>query len=305
MKKSDKSLLYALMAVLIWSTVATAFKLGLKELHYSQLIFIAAGISTIFLFVYLLVTGQVSQLKNTTKKDLLNSAITGALNPFGYYLILFKAYSLLPAQLAQPLNMIWPITLALLSVPMLGQKIGWRHFAAMGISFAGIVVLSSQGGIEGFRNTNGFGVFLAVGSSIFWALYWILNVKDHRSEAVKLFMSFVFGFIYLLIVLPFFSGFQFPKGTSLWAAIYIGFFEVGITYLLWMKAMQLSTNNAKTGSLIFIAPFISLIFISYFLKETIFVTTILGLLLIIAGIVWQQFFIKKTHESKITSHIGD
>jgi drug/metabolite transporter (DMT)-like permease len=305
MKKPDKSLLYALSAVLIWSTVATAFKLGLKELHYSQLIFIAAGISALFLFVYLLATGQISHLKNTTRKDLLNSAITGALNPFGYYLILFKAYSLLPAQLAQPLNMIWPITLALLSVPMLGQKIGWRHFAAMGVSFAGIVVLSSQGGIDGFRNTNGFGVFLAVGSSIFWALYWILNVKDHRSEAVKLFMSFAFGFIYLLIVLPFFSGFHFPRGTSLWAAIYIGFFEVGITYLLWMKAMQLSTNNAKTGSLIFIAPFVSLIFISLILKETIFVTTILGLLLIIAGIVWQQFFIKKPHESKIASHIGD
>ncbi len=294
MEKPDKSLIYALLAVLIWSTVASAFKLGLRELHFSQLIFIAAGISTTFLFVYLLLTGKAGELKKTTCKQLISSAITGALNPFGYYLILFKAYSLLPAQLAQPLNMIWPITLALLSVPMLGQKIGLRSFAAMGVSFAGIVVLSSQGGFDGFRNTNFTGVFLSVGSSVFWALYWILNVKDPREESVKLFMSFLFGFIYLLLVVPFFSGFHFPIGTSLWAAIYIGFFEVGITYLLWMKAMQLSTNNARTGSLIFIAPFISLIFITVILGEKIFITTLSGLILIVAGILWQQFFIKRT-----------
>ena len=202
MEKSDKSLIFALAAVLIWSTVATAFKIGLRELHFSQLIFIAAGISALFLFGYLAITGKIGQLKKTTSKDIIQSAVTGALNPFGYYLILFKAYSLLPAQLAQPLNMIWPITLAMLSVPMLGQKISWRSFLALGVSFAGIVILSSQGGISGFKETNLWGVTLAVGSSVFWALYWILNVKDRRDEAVKLFMSFLFGFLYLLIILP-------------------------------------------------------------------------------------------------------
>ncbi len=292
MIKSDKGLIYALSAVLIWSTVATAFKIGLRELDYAQLIFIGAGISALFLLGYIIVAGQWGEIFKTTRKDLLFSALTGALNPFGYYLILFKAYSLLPAQLAQPLNMIWPLTLALLSVPLLGQKIGIKHFLAMGVSFLGIVVLSSQGGVSGFRETNLLGVVLATGSSILWALYWILNVKDHRTEAVKLFMSFVFGFLYLLIYVALFSDFSFKFGNSLWAAIYIGFFEVGITYLLWMKAMQLSRNNARTGSLIFLAPFLSLIFISLILKEKIYLTTPLGLVLIITGIVWQRFFIK-------------
>ena len=292
MLQSDKGLFYALSAVLIWSTVATAFKIGLRELDYAQLIFIGAGISTLFLLGYIIVAGQVGEIFKTTGKDLLLSSLTGALNPFGYYLILFKAYSLLPAQLAQPLNMIWPLTLALLSVPLLGQKIGLKHFLAMGVSFAGIVVLSSQGGLSGFRQTNLLGVFLATGSSILWALYWILNVKDHRTEAVKLFMSFIFGFVYLLIYVAIFSDFSFPAGNSLWAAIYIGFFEVGITYLLWMKAMQLSHNNAHTGSLIFLAPFLSLVFISIILKEKIYITTPLGLILIISGIIWQRFYIK-------------
>jgi drug/metabolite transporter (DMT)-like permease len=284
-----KSLQYAVTAVIIWSTVATAFKLGLRELDYAQLIFIASGVSLLFLFFYLIVTQQFKIVFQSTSRDLLGSAIIGFLNPFAYYLIIFKAYTLLPAQLAQPLNMIWPVTLSLLSVPLLKQSISWRQFLALGICFIGIIILSSQGSISGFRNTNLLGVILALGSSVFWSLYWILNVKDHRPEAVKLFYNFLFGFIYLLIVIPFISDFRFPFGTSLWAAIYVGFFEVGITYLIWMKAMQLSDNNAVTGSLIYIAPFLSLIFISAVLGEQIHLTTIAGLILLASGILYQQF----------------
>ncbi len=287
-KIKDKSLLYAVPAVLIWATVATAFKLALREMHYSQLILIASGVSALFLFFYIIIAGQFRQLKNTTGNDLVRSAALGFLNPFAYYLILFKAYSLLPAQLAQPLNMVWPITLAIFSIPLLKQKITWKQFAALGISFAGIVILSSQGGISGFGKTNFFGVFLALVSSVFWALFWILNVKDHRPEAVKLFLNFLFGFIYLLIIVPVISDFNLPGGTSFRAAIYVGLFEAGITYVLWMKAMQLTHNTAVTGSLIFAAPFISLILISTVLKEKIHVTTIAGLMLIITGIIYMQ-----------------
>lgn len=287
-KNPKKSLGYAFAAVLIWSTVATAFKLALRGMEPGQLIFIASGVSLLFFLVYLIVNGQFSQLFRMTGREMCWSALAGAMNPFAYYLILFKAYSLLPAQLAQPLNMIWPFTLALLSVPLLKQKITVKQFAAMGISFAGIVVLSSQGGFDGFKNTSLTGVLLALGSSFFWALYWILNVKDHRPEAVKLFLSFLFGFLYLLGFLALFSDFSFPSGKPLLAALYSGLFEVGITYLIWMKAMQLSSNNAVTGSLVFVTPFISLLIISNVLGEEIHSTTLIGLVLIVSGILVQQ-----------------
>jgi drug/metabolite transporter (DMT)-like permease len=283
-----KSLLYAGVAVIIWSTVATAFKLGLRELHYAQLIFIASGVSLLIFTIYLLVVQQFKLIFKATRGELFRSAGIGFLNPFAYYLIIFKSYSLLPAQIAQPLNMIWPLVLALLSVPMLKQHITWKQFLSLGICLIGIVILSSQGSLTGYKNTSFSGVILAVGSSVFWALYWILNVKDHRPEAIKLFFNFLFGFIYLLIVLPFISDFNFRVGISLWSAVYIGFFEVGITYLIWMKAMHLSDNNALTGSLIYIAPFLSLIMISTIIGETIHLSTLIGLILIASAILFQQ-----------------
>ena len=295
--RQKKAYLFALTAVLFWSTVATAFKIALREIGFIQLILIASGISILILFVLLIVQGKIELLKKTTLRDLARSALLGILNPFGYYLILFRAYSLLPAQLAQPLNMVWPITLSLLSVPLLGQKIRWQSFVALFISFIGILFISSQGKLTGFAETSFTGVFLAVGSSLVWALYWILNVKDKRDEVVKLFFNFLFGFVFLFVTVFFFSDFRIKPGISLWAAVYTGFFEVGITYVLWMRAMHLSSDNAKTGNLVFIAPFISLIFIRLVLKETIFITTFIGLLFILGGIFMQQAVKKQNHES--------
>jgi drug/metabolite transporter (DMT)-like permease len=288
MNSGTRSYLLAGMAVFFWSTVATAFKLALRELDVFQFIFIASGVSVLILWVILILQNKTALFFSQTKKEVLYSAGMGALNPTIYYLILFKAYSLLPAQVAQPLNMVWPIVLTLLSVPLLKQKIKPVHFIALAISFMGVVIITSQGSFSGFTHTSKTGVALALLTSVMWSFYWILHVKDPRDEIVKLLTGFIFGFIYLTGALFFFSRFSFSGGVSLYAALYTGFFEVGITYVLWLNAMKLSSNNARIGNLVFLAPFLSLIFIHLILKETIFITTFIGLVFIVGGILLQQ-----------------
>jgi len=288
MKRISKAYIYALLSVFLWSTVATAFKLGLMVLSPLYLILLASTFSLLVFFVVVLIQGKTRELFTVTLSGLGKSALLGALNPFGYYLILFQAYSLLPAQVAQPLNMIWPITLALLSAPLLKQKITIRNIVAILISFVGVIFISSQGSLSGMANTNTTGAMLAVGSSVIWSLFWILSVLDKRDEIFKLFWNFAFGLCYLIIAAFVFTDFHFPDPQGLPAAVYIGLFELGITYILWMKAMHLSENNAKMGNLIFLSPFLSLIFIHFILGETIFVTTFIGLAFIISGIWYQQ-----------------
>lgn len=288
MNSNKKAYIFASIAVFFWSTVATAFKIALREYDFIQLIFYASGITTVFLFAVLLFQNKTKLLAKQNKKQWFTSMLLGAFNPAFYYLVLFKAYSLLPAQLAQPLNMVWPITLALLSVPLLKQKLGWKSLMALIISFFGVIILSSQGGFSGIKNTNFFGVFLALASSVFWSLYWIFHVRDKRDELVKLFMNFVFGFLFLVPVVLLFSEIEMIKGNSLIAVIYVGFFEAGISYIFWLKAMQLTSNNTKIGNLVFFAPFVSLVFIRLILKETIYTTTFIGLIFIVAGVLVQQ-----------------
>ncbi len=289
MNKTSKSYLYALTAILFWATVPTAFKISLRELGIIQMLTIASVTSVIVLFIAVVAGGNMSLLVNSTPKELLNSALLGLINPFIYYIILLNAYSLLPAQVAQPLNMIWPIILVFLSVPVLKQKIPAKSFIALFISFTGVYVISSQGSLLSMGKSHPAGVLLATGSSVFWAFYFILNIKDRREESVKLFLNFLFGSVFLFITLILTGKWEADysmKGIA--ASIYIGLFEMGITFLLWLKALQMAESTDKVSNLVYLAPFLSLIFVHFILGEQIFYTTMAGLLLIIFGILVQN-----------------
>jgi drug/metabolite transporter (DMT)-like permease len=289
MEKTRQSYIYAGLAILFWSTVPTAFKISLGELDILPMLTIASLTSTIVLFIIVLARKKTHLIRITSREDLLHSAILGLINPFLYYLILLKAYQLLPAQVAQPLNMIWPIILVFLSVPILGQRIEIKSFIALLISFVGVYVISSQGRLFKPGHSDLTGVILATGSSVFWAFYFILNVKDKRDEGVKLLLNFVFGSIYLVITMIVTGKLQFETGLKgVAASVYVGIFEMGITFFFWLKALQMSSTTAKVSNLVYLAPFLSLIFVHYILHEPVYYTTPLGLVFIISGIFIQN-----------------
>ena len=289
MDKSRQSYIYAGLAILFWSTVPTAFKISLRELDILPMLTIASITSTSILLIIVLTGKKVHLIRSTTPKELINSAILGFINPFLYYLILLKAYQLLPAQVAQPLNMIWPIILVFLSGPILGQKIEKKSFIALFISFIGVYIISSQGKLFKTGNSDITGVLLATGSSVFWAIYFILNVKDKRDEGVKLLLNFAFGSIYLIVSMIVTGKWQNETGfLGVAASVYVGIFEMGITFLFWLKALQMASTTAKVSNLVYLAPFLSLVFVHYILNESVYYTTPLGLILIISGIFIQN-----------------
>lgn len=285
MVKQKKAYFYAIVAVLLWSTVASAFKISLRYLDVLPLLFYASIVSTVILFCSLLSLKKLNLLRTLSKKDYFRSALLGLLNPFLYYLVLFKAYSMLPAQQALTLNFTWPIMLVLLSIPLLGQKIRLKSILAIVISFFGVLLISTQGDILGLRFTSVTGVSLAVGSSAIWAVFWIYNIKDHSDEVVRLFLNFTFGscFIFLLILL--FSKLQMPSLNAALGAIYIGLFEMGITFLVWLKALKLSKTTAYVANLIYLVPFFSIVVIHFVVGEQIFFSTVIGLFFIVTGII--------------------
>jgi len=288
LKNQKKAYLFALTAVAFWSTMGTAFKLTLNYVGYLQLLLYAALISVCLLFVILLIQHKLHILRQISRKEILLSAGMGFLNPFLYYVVLLKAYSILLAQEAVVLNYVWPIMLVLLSIPILKQKIGWQSILAIIVSFSGTVIITFHGNFSEFTLNNPLGIVLALCSTIIWALFWLLNVKDKREEVSKLFLNFAFGFLYILIFSAFYSDIFIKSWQGLLGACYVGFFEMGITYIIWLMALKLSATTAKVTNLIYLSPFTSLIFIHFIVGEKILISTITGLVLIIAGIVWQQ-----------------
>ncbi|MHC4159404.1 MAG: DMT family transporter [Planctomycetota bacterium] len=289
MTKQKEAYLYALVTVLLWSTAASAFKISLRYLDVLPLLFYSAIVSTVVLFCCLLFQKRVNLLRTLTRRDYFHSALLGFLNPFLYYVVLFKAYSLLPAQQAQPLNFVWPITLVLLSIPLLKQKIKPVSVLAVIISFFGVLVISTRGDIFGFRFTSPTGVMLAVGSSVIWAVFWIYNVKDKRDEAVKLFLNFAFGSVFIFLSMLICARAEIPNFKGALGAVYIGLFEMGITFLVWLRALKLSRTTAHVAKLIYLVPFLSLVVIYFVVGEKILASTIVGVVFIVGGIVLQNF----------------
>jgi len=287
-KDQHKAYLFAVAAILCWSTMASAFKLSLRYLPYHDLLFYSTAVACLVHFTVLWLQGRLKLLTMVTRREVLNSAVMGLLNPFLYYIILFKSYSLLKAQEAGVLNYIWPILLMILSVVILKQKIRIWSFAAILISFSGILVISARGSIQGLQFREPLGVSLATGSGLLWALYWIMNMKDKREEVSKLLLNFLFGFFYILLAKAVWWGFKAPPLRGLAGTAYIGLSEMGITFILWLKALRLSENTAKVSHLVYLSPFLSLIIIGLVVGEQILSSTVAGLCLIVTGIILQQ-----------------
>ncbi|MCV5919613.1 DMT family transporter, partial [Escherichia coli] len=68
-----------------------------------------------------------------------------------------------------------------------------------------------------------------------------------------------------------------------WAAVtYVGLFEMGVTFVLWLSALKLTQNTARISNLIFASPFISLMLLATIIGEKIHPSTLIGLVLIIS-----------------------
>ncbi len=281
--------LYTLLTILFWGGAASAFKIALQQVSPLQLLMFGSLISLLVIFIILLIQGKLKSLVSLTLKQWRYLLLLGALNPFLYYVILFEAYDRLPGQVAMSLNYLWPVMLALLSVPILHHSLGGRSLFAIVLSFIGAAIIASRGNPAGWHSLDITGIVLALGSTLVWALYWLFSARLAIDAAIKLFVGFVSGavlsVIYTLVRDPVTVDFpQLP-----WLAIgYVGLFEMGVTFFIWLRALQLADSAAAIGNLIYLTPFLSLMLLSVFTAETIHISTLLGLSIIISGILLQH-----------------
>ncbi|USS41325.1 DMT family transporter [Thermococcus aggregans] len=267
---------HAIGAVFLWSTVASAFKLSLQYLTPLQLVFYASLTS-------LLIFGVFYAKDFRLKRENLHSAYLGLINPLVYYVVLFSAYDRLPAQEAQALNYTWPLMLVILYAIVFKKKPKAKTIAGLSLGFLGVLVVVAKGNPTELNFTNPFGIMLGLGSAVIWATYWILNLRDERPLVEKMFWNFFFGFIYVAIVAFVTGALIIPELKALMGAVYIGLFEMGITFLLWYQAVN--DDVAFASNLAYVVPFLSLVFISVIVGETIAPSTVVGLIMIVCGII--------------------
>ena len=288
MQETDRrAVKLGLGAVMLWSTVATAFSLSLQYLTPLQLVTLATFFSWCFFAIRLRAPERWSALRVTSSKARATGLLVGWLNPGLYYLALFAAYDRLPAQEAMAINYSWGITLALLAAPLLRQRLSSGALLAACISYSGIVVIATRGAPLSLEFAQPLGVGLALLSTLLWSLYWVINTRLSLDPEVNLFLNFS-GALPLLLALLWWSGTPFPALWQGWAGgLYVGLFEMGLAFVLWMGAMKATTSTLRISSLIFLSPPLSLVLIWVIAGEPVKATTLIGLMLILFGL-WLQ-----------------
>ena len=293
MHRQRQAVLLTLLVILFWGTAASAFKIALRQVSPYTLLVCAAAVSTCALLLILLGRGQLRRLRTLPRPVLVRAALLGLLNPFLYYLVLFTAYSLLPGQIAMALNYGWPLVLTLLSVPLLGQSLRRSQLAAVGVSFVGAVLIATRGQLTHFGGLSGTGLLLAAGSTLVWALFWLGNARIGADPVVKLFVGFCTGLIVAVVCSPLFGGLVLPPPAAWPALVYIGLFEMGLTFVFWLSALQLATTTARITNLVYLTPFLSLCFLRLVTREPIHPATAIGLALIVTSLLFQEFMARR------------
>ena len=69
-----------------------------------------------------------------------------------------------------------------------------------------------------------------------------------------------------------------------------------VAFISWLMAMKLTESTAKIANLIFISPFLSLVLIHFIVGEKIMISSVIGLIFIIAGLLIQAATGKKKME---------
>ena len=286
----NKAYLFAAGAIFFWSTVASVFKLTLEHLAPIQLVFYATLFSIGALFIIIMLQRKLHLLRQYSKTALAKLALLSLLNPCLYYIILFQAYDLLSAQEAMAINYSWVVMMVLLSIPILKQKMSFKAFLGVFVSYVGVLIIATKGDLFSLEFDNPHGVVLALSTTVIWALFWLFNTKKSNDTVVSLFLIFLFSLPFIVLAVFLGSTFELPSVNGLLGAAYIGLFEMGITFVFWQSALSLSSTVARVTSLAFITPFLSLLLLYFVLGESILFSTVIGIALIIAGLLLQKLF---------------
>ena len=297
MNKKLKSYFYLTLCILLWASLPVVSKKILVEINNIQMLFYSTVLSFIVMGGVLLFQKKTEIMKSYILKDYLIMGFLGFLGAYLYYIFLYGALALTTAQEGFILAYTWPILVLVLAFIILKEKITFKKVISILISFFGIIVIVTHGKIVSLAFTSITGDILALLGAFVFALFSILGKKYNFDQTVSAFVYFCSALISVTLTILIFSSIKIPSANILPWLIYNGVFVNGITYVFWFKALE-HGDTEIISNVLYLTPFLSLIYIFLFLHEQILLSSLFGLIIIATGIIIQSLRFKSIKEMK-------
>jgi len=289
-----KTYIYVATAIFCWSTVATVTKLLLGELSSIQVLWASSFFAGLFLLIVNIATGNIHNLKNYTFKDYLTAILICLPGTFLYYMFYYAGADILPASQAFIINYMWPIMCVIFACIILKEKMTLRKGVAMFVSFVGVCIVAG-GELSGFSSKQIVGVVFCLLGAMSYGVFTSLNQKFKYEKRISMMLSYFVTFI-LTTVINAVKGDLFTMSIGQVVGFaWNGMFTMAVANVVWVLALS-GENTAKISNFAYITPFLSLVWTSLILKESIHLTSIVGLIIIVSGILIQ---LNKSTSAKI------
>jgi drug/metabolite transporter (DMT)-like permease len=273
------SILLALTAILIWSTLA---------LFSSQLTHVSPFL---VLGVALLLSGSISQVRRSAWRIPLATLAVGVGGIFGYHFLYFSAMARAPAVEASLINYLWPLLIVVLSPLVLpGYHLRPRHVLGALLGLAGAGLIAGVGGNAGepislhFEYLSGY--LMMAGAALIWALYSLFTKRlpPFSTESVAAFCT-VSGLLALACYTL--LGGSLAEVQSLsphdWLLIVLcGLGPMGAAFFFWDASLKRG-DPRRIGSLAYLTPLLSTLNLVVFAGLPLTPVSFTAMALIISG----------------------
>ena len=180
---SLRGLLFLAPVILLWAATPLLVSELSAEMPSFQINVLATAFCIVSLSAVALVSGRFRALRADSPATIRMLLGLGLVGIFPYTLLYYLAFSLAPeaAGSVNIVNYLWPIWVVILSGPLLGEATRPLAIVAVGVSFAGVVVLIAGGGSLAAAPVVPYAV--AGAGAFFWGLFSVLS-KRHSHEPI-------------------------------------------------------------------------------------------------------------------------
>jgi len=272
-----------LFIVLVWGCNYLFVAIGLGFASPLWLASLRAGVGALATLAIVTYRRSWGTLDRKGRRDAL---LLGVPNTALFFGLWFVAARTVPPGLAAVMIYTFPLWVAILSAPVLGHRLGRRHWGAVAVGFVGVALISQvwtllSGAVAGIP------LLLLLTASISWALGTVLfQRRFHRSEMLEANAFQVMGgAIVLVLAATLVAPYPLPNfAPALWVtALWLGVLGTAVAYSLWFTLLG-ETRAAKLSAFVFLVPVVALTASAVLFGERLTAAQLLGVALVLLGI---------------------
>ncbi len=287
MTSSGWSYMKALAAAMIWGASFVATKAALREVSPFTVLALRFGMGVIVLSF---AVWRLKVFRSVTRRELLWLALLGAIGILIHQTLLVNGLTVTTATSVAWLVTLTPVFTAILAWLFLRETFGAFKIIGLVIAFVGAFAVITQGvlSMDVLRLPSTTGDFLALASSLNWAIFSVASKPMLRRMHPTLMILIVMAFGWLM-VLPIFVGTQGLSEISRlsltgWTAIgFLGLFASGLAYIFWYDALA-RLDASQTVAFLYVEPFVTLVVAAIVLGEALTPVAFVGGLTILLGV---------------------